>query len=402
MFEPSSETLTKYAEVLVNFALNSGEGIKPGEVVQVLLPDVAKPMLLPLQATILKAGGHPLMRFLPTGVDRQFYELANDEQLTFFPKSYVRSRINLIDHSIAILADADLHELQGIPAQKIFKSQKSKQKAREWLNDKEAVGKFTWTLALYGTPAMAKEAGLSLEEYWHEIIQACYLDVADPIQTWKMTYEEINAIRDWLNQLPIDKIHVVGEKTDLWLTLGQHRRFLSGSGRNIPSFEIFTSPDWRGTNGYVYFNQPLYRYGSLIKDVRLEFKNGKVTKAQASSNQELLAEMIAQENADKVGEFSLTDSRHSRITKFMANTLFDENMGGQFGNTHIALGMSYKDTFDGNVALVKKKDLDQWGFNDIYCSVHTDIVSTQDRTVTVILKNGKKQVIYKDGMFCNT
>ena len=49
--------------------------------------------------------------------------------------------------------------------------------------------------------------------------------------------------------------------------------------------------------------------------------------------------MIAQENADKVGEFSLTDKRHSRITKFMATTLFDENMGGEFGNTHIALGM---------------------------------------------------------------
>ena len=61
--------------------------------------------------------------------------------------------------------------------------------------------------------------------------------------------------------------------------------------------------------------------------------------------------MIATENADRVGEFSLTDARLSPIDRFMADTLYDENVGGPFGNTHIALGDAYKDTYDGDPAV---------------------------------------------------
>ena len=85
------------------------------------------------------------------------------------------------------------------------------------------------------------------------------------------------------------------------------------------------------------FNQPLYRYGQVIKDVYLRFENGIIVEFDASENKELLAEMIKIENANKVGEFSLTDGRHSHITRFMGETLYDENMGGPEGNTHIAI-----------------------------------------------------------------
>ena len=107
--------------------------------------------------------------------------------------------------------------------------------------------------------------------------------------------------------------------------------------------------------------------------------------------------MIATKNANKVGEYSLTDSRHSRITKFMAETLFDENMGGPYGNTHMALGMSYRDTYAGDVSKLTTKEAERLGFND--SSVHTDIISTTKRTVTAHLKDGKTKVIYKDGRF---
>ena len=68
-----------------------------------------------------------------------------------------------------------------------------------------------------------------------------------------------------LNALPIERLHVVGEDVDLRITLGEQRQWVGGSGRNIPSFEIFTSPDWRGTEGWIAFNQPLYRYGNLVR-----------------------------------------------------------------------------------------------------------------------------------------
>lgn len=399
MYQPTPKLLKKYADILVKFALNSGDGVKKGEVVQCVVPDVAKPMLVALQASILEAGAHPLMRMLPTGLDKPFYDLANDEQLTFFPKQYLQARVKLIDHTINIIAEHDLRELKNVDPRKIVKATDSKKKIRQWLTDKEYAGKFTWTIALYATPAMAKEAGMSLAEYWQQIIQACFLDFDDPIEQWKKVNEELERLKKTMNALPIDRLHVVGKRIDLWLTLGKKRRFVAGSGRNIPSFELFTSPDWRGTNGYIEFNQPLYRYGTMVSGIRLEFKDGRVIKGTAREGQQLLTEMLKRKDADKVGEFSLTDSRFSRITKFMADTLFDENMGGKYGNTHIAIGMSYQDAFDGDPRVMSKKDFDELGFNNVYCAEHCDMISTEDRTVTAILKDGSEKVIYKDGKF---
>ena len=79
--------------------------------------------------------------------------------------------------------------------------------------------------------------------------------------------------------------------------------------------------------------------------------------ASADENERVLTEMIATEGADRIGEFSLTDRRFSRITRFMAQTLYDENVGGEFGNTHIALGRAYQDAYDGDPADVEPRGL---------------------------------------------
>jgi aminopeptidase len=302
-----------------------------------------------------------------------------------------------MDHSLFLIADKDLHVLQGVSPQKIMMRGEALKPFREWTNEKENKGKFTWTVGLYGTPAMAKEAGLTLEEYWEQIIKACFLEEKDPIAKWKKLYRDLEKYRLKLNNLHIEKVHVVGPDVDLFVKIGEKRAWMGGSGRNIPSFELFTSPDWRGTEGWIKFNQPLYRYGTLVKGIELEFKGGKVIKSKARSNENVLKTMISTHNADKIGEFSLTDRRFSRISKFMAETLYDENIGGPEGNTHIALGKSYHDCYSGDPSKNTKKDWERLGYND--SSVHTDLISTAPRTVTAYLKNGEQKVIYKDGQF---
>jgi aminopeptidase len=245
---------------------------------------------------------------------------------------------------------------------------------------------------------MADEAGLSLDEYWDQIISACYLRDDDPVAKWKSVQKEIEDFKDKLDALQIEKLHIQGNDVDLHVKIGPNRKWLSGGGKNIPSFEIFTSPDWRGTDGRISFNQPLYYSGKRISGISLEFKNGIVVASSATANEDALKEMIAQENAGKVGEFSLTDKRHSRITKFMATTLFDENMGGEFGNTHIALGNAYKDTFTGDMSTVSEEQWAEMGYNSCP-KVHTDIISTSDRKVTATLQDGTEKVIYADGQF---
>jgi aminopeptidase len=129
----------------------------------------------------------------------------------------------------------------------------------------------------------------------------------------------------------------------------------------------------------------------------LKFEKGKVVHAEAKEGENILKEMIASENADKIGEFSLTDFRLSKIDRFMAETLFDENFGGKFGNTHIALGNAYKDSYPGDPSKVKKESWAEMGYNESV--IHTDIISSENRVVTAELENGEKIVIYKDGMF---
>jgi aminopeptidase len=401
-YTPDRQILERYANVLVNFALGSGEGIKPGEVVMVAAPESAKPLYVELLRAVTRAGGHVIASYMPDddasyNVARDFYELASDEQIDFFPARYRRGLVDEMDHMVAVLCDADMRALEGVPPAKIMRRGASMKPWMEWRTEKENAGRFTWTLGLYGTPAMASEAGLSEADYWQQIIHACFLDQDDPIARWREVSRQISDYKDRLTGLEIDRLHIRGEDVDLKLTLGERRQWVGGSGRNIPSFEIFTSPDWRGTEGWIYFNQPLYRYGNLVKGVRLEFEGGRVTKATAEQNQDLITEMVATENADKVGEFSLTDSRFSRITKFMAETLYDENVGGPFGNTHIALGKSYHDCYAGDPAQVGEAEWERLGFND--STVHTDIISTSDRTVTATLRDGSERVIYSGGQF---
>jgi aminopeptidase len=398
-YRPSDEILAKYADVLVNFALGEGKGIRPGEVVFVKGAACTRPLYFAVCQAVTSAGGHIIHGYEPGddqdyNFSKDFYELASDEQISFYAERYYEGLAATIDHRIGLLGEADKHALDGVDPHKMMATGLVVKRYRDLLTAKEQHGEFTWTLALYGTEAGAHEAGMTLEEHWRQIIDACYLEDADPIARWQETTAQMDAFRERLNAMAIESVHVVGEDVDLTVTLGEGRCWQCGSGHNIPSFEIFTSPDWRGTEGWISFNQPLYRYGTMVTGIELRFEGGRVVSAIADEGEEALRAMIETENADKLGEFSLTDSRHSRITRFMAHTLYDENVGGRFGNTHVAVGKSFHDCYAGDP---EGADWEALGFND--SSVHTDMISTTDRTVTAHLADGSEIVIYADGQF---
>lgn len=400
---PPQKIVERYADVLVNFGLGHGKGIKKGDVVRLYCPDCALPLYSEVYKAIVKAGGHVISAYYPTyekrlqDTSRYFFEHATNEQLDFYSEDYFEGLTKQTDHSISIIAEVDKQALKGIDPKKIMRRGVAMKTFRESLQMKENKGAYSWTLGLYGTPAMAREAGLSEKKYWNQIIKACFLNDKNPVKKWQSIQKQIDRYSKKLNTLSIETLHIKGEDVDLKITLGDKRKFIGGGGANIPSFEIFTSPDCRGTEGWIRFNQPLYRYGSIITGIELWFEKGRVVKSKARTNEKLLKEMIATEGADKVGEFSLTDKRFSQIDLFMAETLYDENVGGPYGNTHIALGACYHDCYQGDPACVSKSGWQKLGFNT--SSVHTDIVSTTDRVVTAYLKNGTEKVIYKNGTF---
>jgi aminopeptidase len=374
MYTPSKDILEKYSKVLINFALNDGNGIKKDEVVYLVTQTPGIPLAKEIYRTILKSGGHPLVILQDDEFKLIQLQDGSDEQISFFADKFYRGLADTIDHYVRILAEDDPLFLSKADPKKVILSSRSAKPFRDWLDIKEDQGRFTWTLCMYGTEGAAKEAGISIEDYWAQIYQACFLCEADPVRKWQQVTNDMQTILNTLNEMKIQKLHVKAKNTDIWIQIGDKRKWLGGSGRNIPSFEIFTSPDWRGVDGTIFFDLPLYRYGNIIRDVQLEIKNGLIVKATAVQNQDLLREMIAQKNADKIGEFSLTDRRFSKIDKFMANTLFDENFGGEHGNTHLAIGKAYHDACMTDPKNMTDADFEKLGYND--SPEHTDIIAT--------------------------
>ena len=401
----TEKQLENYASIMVNYAVGNSKGIQPGETVLVIGNETSKPLYLKILQKIWEAGGNVIQEYYPTEAPRGnksvsfFDSISSENQLDFAPKNMQSGLVKDVDHLLLIIANDDPTQLKDIEAGLVKRLSNSGDYFMKQRRDAEMAGELTWTLCLYPTQAYADEAGMSLQDYFDEVANACYLNDADPVNSWIAFKEENSAVKDYLDKLAIDKLHIEGEDADLWIKIGEHRKWLGASGRNIPSFEVFVSPDWRGTEGWIKFNQPLYYGGKKISGIELAFEKGKVITISAKENEDTLVQMIrGNENADQVGEFSLTDSRHSKIGKFMANTLFDENAGGRFGNTHVAVGASYRDSYSGDASKMTEADWENLGFNKC-ASVHTDIVSTADRKVTAYLKNGSDEVIYKDGKF---
>ncbi len=404
-YTPKEETLEKYADLIVEFGLQNRNGTKPkpGSVVHFIVPEAAKPLYVHLNRSILKHGYNPLGKLIPGSdethnLDEDFFTYANKAQREFFAAKEQKGLIEEIDCVIHVLAETNPHSLKNINSKLVLERQQALKKGISWKRKKIDEGKLNWTIVLYGTDAQAEEAGLTPKQYWDQIIKACYLDHDKPTKEWFRINKIVQKTAQKLTNLKIESLHVVGPDIDLEVGIGQNRGWRAGGGNNIPSFEVFTSPTWQKINGWARLNQPHYRYGKKIEGIELWFKDGIVVKSKATKNHDLLKSMLKTPGGNKLGEFSLTDARLSRINKFMAEILYDENTGGKYGNTHIALGAAFRECYEGKVdPKWKNADWDKLGFN--YSVVHSDVISTTDRTVTATLADGTKKVIYKKGQF---
>ncbi len=391
--------LDRYAEVLLwglNIARRGRR--KKSDIILVRYDLPALPLAERLYEKLLLAGRHPVQRLMQTSnMEKRFYEMANTRQLKFITPGE-KEFYHRLNGSIVLLAPASITHLSHIDPSTIGVSLKARKPLRDLLDRREETGAFSWTLALYPTPALAEHAGMTLSQYSQQVINACFINRRDPLAQWQKVYKNAQKIKKWLNSLHIQSLHVESENLDLKITPGERRRWIGISGHNIPSFEIFLSPDWRGTRGTYFADQPTYRSGNLVEKIRLEFDKGRVVSADADKGADFMMKQIQMDRgSDKVGEFSLTDRRFSKISKFMANTLYDENFGGKFGNCHIALGSAYSDTYAGDASDLTKSAKKQLGFND--SALHWDIVNTEKKCVTARISNGRKTVIYDNGEF---
>lgn len=395
----SQEELKKYAQTLWwGLSTARTEPYKPGDFVLLRFDADALPLAEVMFDMLMEKGLNPIPRQSMTpNMELSFYGKGTEAQLTAIPAGD-KELMGELNGLISLIAPASLTHLQNVDPKKIGQSAVARKFMRDIMEGREQSGDFGWTLCIYPTPALAESANLSMEEFKEQVVKACFLDHDNPPAKWDEIFAEAEKVKAWLNGLDIEHLHVASDNTDLIVVPGEERRWLGVSGHNIPSFEIFLSPDWRGTEGVYYADQPSFRSGNYVEGVKLTFEKGVAVKTEAKVGDEFVAKQLTlDEGANRLGEFSLTDRRFSKISAFMANTLFDENFGGDQGNCHVAVGASYADTFAGDQSAfdeAKKKEL---GFND--SALHWDLVNTEQKTVTATLKGGEELVIYKDGQF---
>lgn len=395
----SEKQMNRYAEVLIWALHTAGKTrFKSDDVILIRYDQSAVRMAEILQSKVLALGMNPVCKMgLTSRMEQNFYQKANGKQLVFQAPGE-KELYEGLNGGLYLYAPDSLTHLSDIDPKRIAKATLARKPLRDILDKREEKGLFAWTLCIFPTNELARKAGLSLKQYTSQVVKACYLDKDDPVREWKKIYKDVQAIKEWLNRLEVKALHIESENIDLRVHPGERRRWVGISGHNIPSFEIFLSPDCRETEGIYYANQPSYRSGNYVEEVQIEFKKGRAIKARAKKGKAFLVKQLSVDNgARMVGEFSLTDKRFSKINKYMANTLFDENYGGRFGNCHLALGSSYSNTFDGDPATLTEKIKEDLGFND--SALHWDLVNTEKKTVTAELVSGKELIIYENGMF---
>ncbi len=101
------------------------------------MSESAKPLLIHLQRAVLKAGAYPFIDFKPEGIEKEYYELANEDQLREIPMDIALGKVSDIDYMLYVHSEVDKHELDNIDSAKMMEKIKSKKPVIEARNKKE-------------------------------------------------------------------------------------------------------------------------------------------------------------------------------------------------------------------------------------------------------------------------
>ena len=259
-------------------------------------------------------------------------------------------------------------------------------------------------------PELAKKAEVLSDEQvtdqlWSHLKRILRLDQPDPVLAWQSHMAVLRERCRKLDSLKLDGVHFVNADTDLFIGLNptslwsgadsalpDGRTFLA----NIPTEEVYTTPDYRRTRGRVKASRPVSVMENLVHDAWFEFAEGRVVRSGASSAQDVLHKYLAiDEGASALGEVALVagESPIYRSGLLFGSILFDEN-----ASCHIALGAGYPNCLAGSEKLNSTQTQKAAGCN--VSMVHTDfMIGTPKTDVYGVLANGREVPVITQGSF---
>ena len=323
----------RWAHTLVDYCLY----VREGETVAIRSTPLAAPLVEAVYRELLRVGAYPLPLIELESFEEILLKEGNDSQL-LRPHATMNVMAEEIDAQLWIEAESNTRSLSGVDPSRLAKRRQANKDISRVLRRREQSKEFRWAMTLFPTAAYAQDAEMSLHEFEEFVFDVCFLNDADPIARWKEVSVQQQRLVDWL--VGRKRVHVLGDGTDLRLSI-ENRVFINSDGRrNFPSGEFFTGPVEDSAEGVIRFDVPATFGGHAIEGVRLVFHEGKVVEASAMHGQVFLHEMLELDaGARYLGEFAF--GNNARVKRAVKNTLFDEKMGG---TVHLALGASYPET----------------------------------------------------------
>jgi len=323
----------RWAHTLVHYCLS----VEAGETVAIRATPLAAPLVEAVYRELLHVGAYPLPLIELEGLEEILVREGNDSQLAM-PHPVLHAMAERIDAQLSIGSKGNTKSMGGVEPGRVARRRQAASNIARVLRRREQERAYRWASTLYPTAGYAQDAEMSLHDFEEFVFDVCFLNDADPIGRWKEVSVQQQRLVNWL--AGHKWVHILGEGTDLGLSV-EDRVFINSDGkRNFPSGEFFTGPVEDSASGVIQFDVPASFEGHAIEGVRLVLREGKVVEASARQGQDFLEQMLELDaGARYLGEFAF--GNNPRVFRSTRNTLFDEKMGG---TVHLALGASYPET----------------------------------------------------------
>jgi aminopeptidase len=337
---------TKLAKLLANYSTK----IKKGERALLDMIDVPDEFSVELMRAVRAAGGTPLVEVRHTRVTREILRDVDEKHSTLM-RDLEMFRMKKVQVYIAIRGSANMNENSDVPGDRVAIHSRVLRPVLDY-----RINKTRWCVLRWPTPSMAQAAGMSTEAFENLYFDVCTMDYAKMARA--MTPLERRMKR-------ADKVHLKAPGTDLTFSIKGIGAKMCKGDRNIPDGEVFSCPVKNSVNGTIQFNTPTVYLGTKFENVRLEFRDGKITGATANNSRRLNEILDTDAGSRYVGEFSL--GFNPFILNPMCDILFDEKIAGSL---HFTPGQAYEECDNGNrssvhwdMVLIQRPE---WGGGEVW------------------------------------
>lgn len=398
----TAQSTNGYLDALAQLAVRFGANVQPGQIVGLSSEPGKEAVARAVAEEAYRAGA----QFVDLSVFDPYFkraraQYADPATLPFVPPWYGQRTLALGEHRAARIM------LTGPVAPRLMEDVDPALAGRDMLpairESIVVVNQRTtnWSIVPCPTPNWAAlvhpelDAETALDRLWDEVAHVCRLDEPDPPAAWRIRLDRLGEVAARLNDLRLDSLKYAGPGTELTIGLLRSGRWISGQMEtvdgirhcpNVPTEEIFTTPDAERVDGVVRSTKPLFTSGRLITGLTVRFEGGRAVSIDADQGAETLRGLTARdEGGARLGEVSLVDheSRIAAMGTVFYDTLIDENAA-----SHIALGQAIEEAVDDEGDLARANSSE----------IHIDfMIGSDEVAVTGVTEDGREVPLLREG-----